>query len=272
VTWLGLDRRVNRATSLTPPHSPLSPRRRRTRQDHRRIAVVHPTQDDPGNPFPGCPRRPRQWRSGGWRTSRVRNSAPRVLMALKVNWAIPAEAHAGRPSISPVEPVPFPHRPRRLGPPEDGGGRDRAHVVRRAGDAILGAIDTFDRFDPMLPAALRFAADHGETLVVTPLLSAWKAQAAGGPDHARRFPWSLGHDALPKLPGDRGTRRAWRPVASARTRLARSRPDRVRPSPPRAHRDRREPRVPVSPDDRSESPGGRYGQRNPARHPAARRG
>ena len=118
-------------------------------------------------------------------------------MALKVNWAFPEPDLVRRPSISPVEPLDHPHRPRRLGPPDDGGGRDRAHAVRRANDALIGAIDTFDRFDPMLPAALRFAADHGETLVVTPLLSAWKAQAAGGPDHARQFPWSLGHDALP---------------------------------------------------------------------------
>jgi GGDEF domain-containing protein len=121
-------------------------------------------------------------------------------MALKVNWSIPVESHPARPSISPVEPLPYAHRPRRLGQPEDGGGRDRAHAVRRAADAILGAIDTLDRFDPMLPAALRFAADHGESLVVTPLLSAWKAQAAGGPDHARRFPWTLGRDALPSSP------------------------------------------------------------------------
>jgi GGDEF domain-containing protein len=121
-------------------------------------------------------------------------------MALKVNWSIPADRDLHRPSISPVEAVPYAHWPRRLGPPDDGGGRDRAHAIRRAGDAILGAIDTIDRFDPMLPAALRYAADQGETLVVTPLLSAWKAQAAGGPDHARRFPWSLGHDALPSSP------------------------------------------------------------------------
>jgi GGDEF domain-containing protein len=118
-------------------------------------------------------------------------------MALKVNWAIPVDRDLGRPSISPVEPLPYPHRPRRLGPPEDGGGRDRSHAVRRAGDAILGAVDTLDLFDPMLPSALRFAEDRGERLVAAPLLASWKVRAAGGPDRARRFPWSLGHDALP---------------------------------------------------------------------------
>ena len=51
---------------------------RRTGQDDRRIAVVRSTQDDRRDPFPGRPRRPGQWRSGGWRTSRVRNKAPRV--------------------------------------------------------------------------------------------------------------------------------------------------------------------------------------------------
>jgi GGDEF domain-containing protein len=125
-------------------------------------------------------------------------------MALKVNWAIPVERDHARPygsspsaSISPVEPLPYPHRPRRLGPPEDGGGRDRSHAVRRAGDALLGAVDSMALSDPMLPAALRFAADHGEKLVVAPLLASWKVRAAGGPDHARRFPWSIGHDAMP---------------------------------------------------------------------------
>ena len=69
-------------------------------------------------------------------------------MALKVNWSIPVESHPARPSISPVEPLPYAHRTSRLGQPEDGGGRDRAHAVRRAGDAILGAIDSV--FAPLL--------------------------------------------------------------------------------------------------------------------------
>jgi GGDEF domain-containing protein len=118
-------------------------------------------------------------------------------MALKVNWSIPVERDLIRPSISPVESLPDHLRPRRLGPPDDGGGRDRDHAIRRAGDAILGALDTMNPFDSMLPSALRFAEDHGERIVAAPLLASWKVRSAGGPDHARRFPWSLGRDALP---------------------------------------------------------------------------
>ncbi len=136
-------------------------------------------------------------------------------MALKVNWSIPViDRDLPRPSISPVEPTPDPHRPRRIGPPEDASGRDRAHALRRASEAILGAIDSLNRFDPMLTAMLRFAEDRGETVVVTPLLSAWKANAAGGPDRARRFPWSLGRDALPTSPATEapdGRGALWRP-------------------------------------------------------------
>jgi len=134
-------------------------------------------------------------------------------MALKVNWAIPVEHDRMRPSISPVEPLPYPHRPRRLGPPEDSTGRDRGHAIRRATDALLGVIDEIGDFDPMKPVVLRFAASHDQHRLAAPMLGAWKVRSTGGHDQARRFPWALGWDANPSAatesPDGRGA--LWRP-------------------------------------------------------------
>jgi hypothetical protein len=162
------------------------------------MARTGPNDDDPWQSIHGRPQRPGGGGPGeSWRTGRVRSAAPRVLMALKVNWAFPSAEPTGRAAWSPIEPSPLPHRPRRIGPPTTNDSRDAAHAVRRAHDAILGAADALPYDHPTLATALRSAAIHGQPRLMAPLLGAWKMRTSGGPDHVRRFPWSLGHDATP---------------------------------------------------------------------------
>lgn len=141
-------------------------------------------------------------------------------MALKVNWAFPVEEdQVRRPSFSPVDPAPFPHRPRRIGPPDNAPGpgsvaRDRAHAISRATDALLGVVDQLALADPMKPSVLMFAEVERQPMYHGELLAAWQSRASANPDRARRFPWLGTRDSLPtspvtEAPDGRGA--LWRP-------------------------------------------------------------
>jgi GGDEF domain-containing protein len=118
-------------------------------------------------------------------------------MALKVNWAYPVTDVVARDSISPVESMPHPSRPRRIGPPDGGGARDRGHAIQRATDALLTIDVDASRFDPTLASTLRFLESIGRTPFHAPLLGSWQGRASGSADRARGFPWTLGFDSLP---------------------------------------------------------------------------
>lgn len=135
-------------------------------------------------------------------------------MALKVNWAFPIDAQAVRVPFSPIDPLPDAHRARRNAAPAHGAGRDRDHALRRAIDAVINVVDDLAFDDPMLPAALRFAAERDRPRLTAPLLASWKVRATGGADQARRFPWTLGANAMPASPAtdtDDGLGALWRP-------------------------------------------------------------
>ena len=137
-------------------------------------------------------------------------------MALKVNWAYPVDVDLlARPSISPVEPMPYPHRPRRLGPPDpSGAARDRDHAISRATHALLGVLDQLALADPMRPSVLMFAEDDGRQRYHGELLASWQSRASANPDRARRFPWLIPNDSLPTSPATGaadGRGALWRP-------------------------------------------------------------
>jgi GGDEF domain-containing protein len=144
-------------------------------------------------------------------------------VSLKSAWAgnatpLPMDGWAGMApggvSRSPIEPAP-PGRPRRspavepLGAPPDG---DDAAERGRA--ALLAAIPGLELRDPMLPAALRFAARHGRDVLPSPLLGAWRTRMMSVASSDQDLPWSLGFDAAPNSrsydPLD-GVGALWRP-------------------------------------------------------------
>jgi GGDEF domain-containing protein len=113
-----------------------------------------------------------------------------------------------RESRSPIDPSRSPAS----GPVS--GARTPQDAVERARTALVEAIPSLDLRDPMLPAALRFAREHGHDILPSPLLGAWRTRmlASGAPD--RDLPWSLGFDAAPNSaaydPAD-GVGALWRP-------------------------------------------------------------
>jgi GGDEF domain-containing protein len=145
-----------------------------------------------------------------------------ATVSLKSNWSASSplawDGWVGmgpdRDSRSPIDPGP-PMRTRRA-PSVSSGRQARGpeEAIERARLALLEAIPALDLRDPMLPTALRFARDHGEGILPSPVLGAWRTRmlAAGAPD--RDLPWTLGFDATPNSaaydPAD-GVGALWRP-------------------------------------------------------------
>jgi len=143
-------------------------------------------------------------------------------VSLKSSWSSGAplawdgwvDLGADRESRSPIDPSP-PTRARRspsAGPLHQP--RSPEEAIERARVALIDAIPKLDLRDPMLPAALRFAKEHGHSILPSPLLGAWRTRmlAAGSSD--RDLPWSLGFDAGPNSPAydpADGVGAMWRP-------------------------------------------------------------
>jgi GGDEF domain-containing protein len=134
-------------------------------------------------------------------------------MAMKASWGDPLDEVHPRRTSSPVEPTPYPSRPRRIGPPDGPGARDRAQAIERATDAIFSIDPGRARFDPMFASAARFMQAHGRSAFHAPLLGAWKGRSEGGFDRARRYPWNVSVDSLPgaAVPGLEAPGALWRP-------------------------------------------------------------
>ncbi len=117
-------------------------------------------------------------------------------------------------SHSPIEPD-LPTRTRR--PPSVRAQHERRtpdQAIARARQALIEAIPNLDLRDPMLPAALRFARDHGHEIQPSSLLSAWRTRMHTSETLDGDLPWTLGFDAAPNSaaydPSD-GIGALWRP-------------------------------------------------------------
>jgi GGDEF domain-containing protein len=103
--------------------------------------------------------------------------------------------------ISPIEPG-SPFRSRRVSPTVSGPGAatSAGGAIERATAALVAATPQLDLRDPMLPAALRFARQHGADLMPSPILGAWRTRTIGASARERESPWQLGFDAAPNSP------------------------------------------------------------------------
>ena len=143
-------------------------------------------------------------------------------MSLKSNWSggTPLAWDGWRgmtpdgASHSPIEPV-LPNRTRRppsVRPSHEPRSPDEA--IARARRALIDAIPKLELRDPMLPAALRFALDHGLDVQPSSLLSTWRSRMHASETLDGDLPWTLGFDAAPNSsaydPAD-GVGALWRP-------------------------------------------------------------
>ncbi|TAJ99182.1 MAG: diguanylate cyclase [Chloroflexota bacterium] len=144
-------------------------------------------------------------------------------MSLKPRWPAPAPgsrdpnaAGGADPGISPIDPA-GPFRPRRVplaAPPADRGGRGITEAIDVGTAALVRATPQLDLRDPMLPAALRFARQHGAEILPSPILGAWRTRTLTGAARERETPWVLGFDAAPNSPvydTPDGVGALWRP-------------------------------------------------------------
>jgi len=143
-------------------------------------------------------------------------------MSLKPRWPTPptdargpGAGSAADPGISPIDPG-GPFRARRLPQPAPpaGGQRTGAEAIARGTAALVAAAPQLDLRDPMLPAALRFARQHGAEILPSPILGAWRTRTLTANSRERETPWALGFDAAPNSPAydtPDGAGALWRP-------------------------------------------------------------
>ena len=128
-------------------------------------------------------------------------------MALKSLWAAPgdgpepfppgAASGLGVPVFSPIDPGPA-ARPRRAARELDvDPAIDVNASIERGLAVMLEAVEQIELHDPMLPAAIRFAARHGPTRIASPILGAWRLRLSGHAGRGRETPWDLGFHAEP---------------------------------------------------------------------------